>query len=197
MTSAGRRLRLLREGRRRWGCSTNQAGHEVPILSRCWPEKSNEPGNESLHCGDIWHATNSYNDAGGVGGFLKLGTPILASFLAVVTTACGNSSPRMLQSIIANPASADAQNFPNGKVQFTPTGIFNKPPTPVTPLPVCSAPNSGDTCITAWLAFPNTIATVDQNGVAQCLPGQSGIVTIAVAVAGDAPAMDVAKLTCP
>ena len=70
-----------------------------------------------------------------------------------------------------NPASADAENFPNGKVQFTPTGVFNKAPTPVASLPVCSAPNSGATCITAWSTSPDTIATVDQNGVVECLPG--------------------------
>jgi hypothetical protein len=128
---------------------------------------------------------------------MKLRTPILALSLAVVTTGCGNSSPRILQSVVANPASADAQNFPNGKVQFTPTGVFSKAPTRVTPLPPCSAPNSGATCITAWSTSPGTIATVDQNGVAQCLPGQSGGVTIEVAVVGDRPVMNVAKLTCP
>ena len=128
---------------------------------------------------------------------MKLRTPILALSLAVVTTGCGNSSPRILQSVVADPPSADAQNFPNGKVQFTPTGVFNKAPTRVTPLPVCSAPNSGATCITAWSISPDTIATVDQSGVAQCLPGQSGSVTIGVAVVGDHPVMNVAKLTCP
>jgi hypothetical protein len=128
---------------------------------------------------------------------MKLRTPILALSLAVVTTGCGNSSPRILQSVVANPASADAQNFPNGKVQFTPTGVFNNAPTRVTPLPVCSAPNSGATCITAWSISTDTIATVDQSGVAQCLPGQSGSVTIEVAVVGDHPVMNVAKLTCP
>lgn len=129
---------------------------------------------------------------------MTLGTPLLALSLAVVTTACGNSSPRMLQSVIATPATADAQNFPSGQVQFTPTGIFNKAPTHVTPLPACSATMSADTCITAWsTSSPGSIATVDQNGVAQCMPGQSGSVTIGVAVVGDHPVMNVAKLTCP
>ena len=45
----------------------------MPILSRCWPEKSNEPGDESLHCGDIWYVSNSYNHAGSVGGFFETG----------------------------------------------------------------------------------------------------------------------------
>lgn len=127
---------------------------------------------------------------------MKLTVPILALLLAVVATGCG-SSPRTLQSVVASPASADAQTFPNGKVQFTPTGIFNKAPTHVTPLPVCSAPNSGATCITAWSTSDVRIATIDQSGVASCLPGQSGAVTIEVAIVGDLPLTNVAKLTCP
>jgi hypothetical protein len=128
---------------------------------------------------------------------MKLRAPLLALSLAAVTTACGNSSPRILQSVIATPASADAQNFPSGQVQFTPTGIFNKAPTHVT-LSACSASNSRDTCITAWsTSSPDTIATVDQSGLAHCLPGQSGTVSVTVAVVGDLPVMNVAKLTCP
>jgi hypothetical protein len=128
---------------------------------------------------------------------MKLMVPILALSLAGVVTGCGSSSPRTLQSVVASPASADAQTFPNGRVQFTPTGIFNKAPTHVTPLPVCSAPNSGATCITAWSTSDVRIGTIDQSGVASCLPGQSGAVTIKVAIVGDKPLMNVAKLTCP
>ena len=128
---------------------------------------------------------------------MKLMVPILALLLAVVATGCGSSSPRTLQSVVASPASADAQTFPNAKVEFTPTGIFNKAPTRVTPLPACSAPNSGATCITAWSTSDARIATIDQSGVASCLPGQSGAVTIKVAIVGDQPLMSVATLTCP
>jgi hypothetical protein len=129
---------------------------------------------------------------------MKLWAPLLALSLLVASTGCGKSSPRMLQSVTASPTIADAQNFPNGQVQFTPTGVFNKAPTRVTPLPACSTTKSADTCITAWSTSPpDTIATVDQTGVAHCLPGQSGTVTIAVAVVGDGPVVDVAKLTCP
>jgi hypothetical protein len=117
---------------------------------------------------------------------MKLRTPFLALPLVVLTAGCGNSAPRVLQSVTASPATADAKNFPNGQVHFVPTGTYNKPPTTVTPLPV-----------TAWSANPNTIATVDQNGIAACSPGQIGTVKISVAVAGDGPLMDVAQLTCP
>ena len=128
---------------------------------------------------------------------MQLAIAVIVLCLAVATTACGNSSSRTLQSVIANPATADAQTFPNGKVQFTPTGIFNKAPIRVTPLPACSAPNSAGACLTAWAVSPNTVATIDQKGLAQCVAGQSGIATIQVAVAGDGPLMSVAKLTCP
>ncbi len=129
---------------------------------------------------------------------MKLRATTLALSVFVASTGCGSSSPRTLQSVLASPAIADAQNFSNGNVKFTPTGIFNKAPTHVTPLPQCSAIKSADSCITAWSTSPlDTIATIDQTGVAHCLPGESGTVTIGVAVVGDGPVMSVAKLTCP
>ena len=128
---------------------------------------------------------------------MQLVTSIIVLCLVAATTGCGSSRPRMLVSVIATPATADAQNFPNGKVQFTPTGIFNKTPTRVTPLPACSTITSADACITAWSVSLNTIATIDQNGLAQCVSGQSGTATIQVALAGDGPSMRVATLTCP
>src|ERR1700693_2983266 len=92
--------------------------------------------------------------------------PGLALLLVIGTTACGsNSNPRVLQSVTATPASADAQQFPGGRVQFTATGVFNTAPTQVTPLPSCSATNSNDACITAWSTSPVTVDAVDQNGI--------------------------------
>jgi hypothetical protein len=120
----------------------------------------------------------------GVG--MKLGTRFLALFLMGLSAGCGDIVPRTLQSVSASPAVADAKNFPNGRVQFVPIGIYNKPPTTVTPLPV-----------TSWSASPSTVATIDRNGIAQCAPGQVGIVKILVAVPGDGPLMNVAQLTCP
>jgi|ERR1700681_497625 hypothetical protein len=117
---------------------------------------------------------------------MKLRTSILALPLVVLAAGCGNGAPRVLQSVTASPASADGKNFPNGQVHFIPTGTYNKPPTTVTPL-----------AVTAWSANPSTIATIDQNGIAACSPGQIGIAKIRVAVAGDGPMMDVAQLTCP
>ena len=116
---------------------------------------------------------------------MKLGISFLALLLIVLSAGCG-SAPRTLQSVAASPASADAKDFPDGRVQFIPTGIYNKPPIKVTPLEV-----------TAWAASGNIIATVDQNGVAECVPGQVGTVKIQVALPGDGPLMNVAQLTCP
>jgi hypothetical protein len=117
---------------------------------------------------------------------MKVGPRFLALPLIVLTVGCGTSSPRMLQSVTANPATADAKNFPNGRVQFVPTGTYNKPPITVTPQPV-----------TAWSVNPSTIAVIDQNGIAACQNGQIGTAKIQVAVAGDGPMVDVAQLTCP
>lgn len=126
---------------------------------------------------------------------LALSTSVLC--LVTAAAGCGSGTPRTLESVIASPATADAQNFPNGKVQFTPTGIFNKTPTRVTPLPNCSAKNATGACLTAWSVSPDTLATIDQNGLAQCISGQSGTATIQIAVAGDGPFMNAATLTCP
>lgn len=122
---------------------------------------------------------------------------ILLFGVLVQTLGCGMSTPRMLQSVAVSPATADASDFPNGQVQFTATGIFNKAPTRVTPLPTCSMSSATGACITAWSTFPPTAATIDQNGLARCVPGQSQAAKIEIALQGDGPLMTVATLTCP
>ena len=54
-------------------------------------------------------------------------------FSACITFACGGSS-RQIQVITVGPASADAQDFPNGQVPFVATGSYNSAPMTVTPL---------------------------------------------------------------
>ncbi len=46
---------------------------------------------------------------------------------AAITLACGSSpSPdRLLQSVTVAPATAAAQDYPNGQVQFTATGFYS------------------------------------------------------------------------
>ena len=94
---------------------------------------------------------------------------------------CGNG--RQLQGVKLSPATADAQNFPNGQVSFTATGTYNQPPSPVQltskDILWCSGGigSSGSTtgqCV----GNANPGATVDQNGLAQCSPMFVGTVTI-------------------
>ena len=125
------------------------------------------------------------------------------SFLAVVTLGCGsmNSTPnRVLQSVAVSPTGADAQNFPQAQVQFAATGTFSRPPSPA-PVPVpFVAPYSG-----SWISSNLNIATVNQSGVAQCVAGTSGTVTITALVSSNSGmgtqmstgVSGTAKLTCP
>jgi hypothetical protein len=131
--------------------------------------------------------------------------PRLSLLVAVslITLGCGSS--RTLQSVSISPATANAQNFPNGKVSFTATGTFSKPPSPqkLTPQDVtwCAGTTMG-----ACAGNINPGATVDQNGVAQCVQNFTGTATI---MAGKAmPSMNPdggaqmtifgsAQLTCP
>lgn len=91
-------------------------------------------------------------------------------FAGWVTLACGGGA-RQIQSIALNPASADAQNYPNGRVPFVATGYYNSTPRTVTPLQANWGAASG--------SFPaNAAVTVDSNGMAQCGAGTSGTYTI-------------------
>src|SRR5258708_7508211 len=112
------------------------------------------------------------------------GPPTLFIFLAaILTSGCGSS--RQLQSVNLSPPTADAKSFPGGQVTFAATGNFNKPPSP-TPL------TSNDVFWCAGLTAGscagniNPGATVDQNGVAQCLSAFVGTTYIMAVCAGAA-----------
>src|SRR5258708_3424948 len=112
------------------------------------------------------------------------GPPTLFIFLAaILTSGCGSS--RQLQSVNLSPPTADAKSFPGGQVTFAATGNFNKPPSP-TPL------TSNDVFWCAGLTAGscagniNPGATVDQNGVAQCLSAFVGTTYIMAGTAGAA-----------
>jgi hypothetical protein len=94
---------------------------------------------------------------------------VLAASFAL---SCGTSSQSHdpLQSITLTPATADAQDYPNGQVQFTATGNYIDPSRTVTPLSA------------TWGAcFENASTSkvsVTAGGVAQCAPGAVGTYTV-------------------
>jgi len=92
-------------------------------------------------------------------------TSVVLILTAAIVAGCGGSTMnngRMLQSLTVTPASADAQNFPGGKVQFTATGTFNMAPTTVMSPPVIWSIQNPSGMPT----MPQ--ATIDPNGLAQC-----------------------------
>jgi hypothetical protein len=144
-----------------------------------------------------------YDPVSGGSAVTRLGFCLFA-LLAFGTLGCGSS--RQLQSVSLSPASANAQNFPNGQVSFTATGSFNKPPSPVqlTSKDVgwCVGSTSG-MCV----GNISVGVTVDQNGLAQCVPGFTGTDTILAGTMSSAmmnpdvgsqlKVFGVARLTCP
>ena len=91
---------------------------------------------------------------------------ILATFFAA---SCG-SRQGQLQSITLNPASADAQAYPNGQVPFTATGYYVDPSHTVTPQPA--------TWSACFQGIPTTDVSVTTEGVGQCASGASGTYSI-------------------
>jgi hypothetical protein len=83
---------------------------------------------------------------------------------AVLTLACGSSSSHIPQTVTVSPATADGQDFPDGRVQFTATAYYNTMPTPVN-----NAPATWSACVTSNSQPPNV--TISASGVAQCSGG--------------------------
>jgi hypothetical protein len=88
--------------------------------------------------------------------------------VALLLSSCGGGS-HQIQSVSVVPTFADAQNSPNGRVQFTATGHYKTSPLTVTPLKATWS---------AALGPATTAVTVDANGVAQCNAGSSGTFAI-------------------
>jgi len=126
--------------------------------------------------------------------------------LLFIAPGCGSS--RTLQSVSVMPAVADAQNFPNGQVNFTATGTFSKPPSPQK---LTSQDVTWCVGLTAGACAGNIAvgAAVDQNGVASCLHQPSGSSKTWIVMAGKAKAsmnpdrgsqmtiFGSAQMTCP
>lgn len=108
-----------------------------------------------------------------IGSRSRSAGPLLLLSLAALS--CGSS--RHLQSVNLQPSVATAQN---GKFQFTATGKFSAPPSPVTLTSndvtwctgeLTSAPNANPgSCVGNVVPF----ASVDHNGLATCGPTSYG-----------------------
>ena len=118
-------------------------------------------------------------------------------FTIVAAPGCGSSPPRHLVSVSVTPAAASAHNFPNGQVQFSAVGTFDRAPSPATLTPA------------TWMISPTPdppdAASINQDGVAQCKAGFTGTVTIEGGGAQCGPTSTApcklihssAQLTCP
>jgi hypothetical protein len=114
---------------------------------------------------------------------------------------CGGGG---LSSVSLSPAVADAQNFPNGQVQFTAMGTYggSSKMVPLTKVTWCvGSATGGCNGNIAAAAF------VDSNGVAHCNNLAAGTVTIVAGTGGQPPPIPdegyqlkvygTAQLTCP
>jgi hypothetical protein len=129
----------------------------------------------------------------------KVGLWAVIAVVVLAGLGCGSH----LSSVSLSPAVADAQNFPNGQVQFTATGTYggSSKPVPVTNLTWCIGSTNGG--CNGNIA---SVASVSSSGVAQCLPGAAGTATVLAGSGGRAGMPDQggtlavfgsAQLTCP
>jgi hypothetical protein len=105
---------------------------------------------------------------------VSLGFLIIVAWLALACGA-GTSGAHIVQSITLSPSSADAQNYPSGKVAFAATGHYDNAPMTVTPMQA----NWGAESEFMWsgsftYGSANGAVSVDPNGAAQCAPSASG-----------------------
>ncbi len=117
---------------------------------------------------------------------LRLALFSLALVLAAsFALSCGarSQSQDPLQTITLSPATADAQDYPNGRVQFVATGYYTDPSHTVTPLSAMWG--------TCYQDASTSEISVTAGGVAQCAPGAVGTYTI---WADDPPLSNVACL---
>jgi hypothetical protein len=124
----------------------------------------------------------------------------------IVDSGCGNRGT--LQSILVHPSTADAKNYPGGRVAFSATGRYTGGSSrvgPVNSIQWCALDGPGE-------CFDQNIkpgVTISQSGVAQCDSGSSGTWTIHAdwppvlegaqpgALTGTSIAVGSATLTCP
>ena len=121
------------------------------------------------------------------------------------------NSSRQLQSLTITPSAADAEKFPDAKVQFSAAGAFNMAPTTVMSTPVLWSVGNPPLMTPAPMSMAMAAAvgpSIDANGVAQC-NGFIGMATIEATAPAD-PSVPIsamnasmrtvsaqAKLICP
>jgi len=106
---------------------------------------------------------------------------------AAIALSCGSppgpkNTTGVLESVTITPATADAENYPGGLVQFTATGYYSVPPSPVSPLT--------STWGVCYQGSPASGVSVSKSGLAQCVSGSVGTYTIWAFAFSNAP-------TCP
>jgi hypothetical protein len=92
------------------------------------------------------------------------------------------------ESITLSPASADAQQYPDGQVQFVVTGSYNTARLTVAPLPA-----EWGACYQSPLPAPATEISIKPTGVAQCGIGALGTYLIWASE----PLPDTGVYSCP
>lgn len=108
------------------------------------------------------------------------------ALVAPFTLSCGASQGQgELQSLTLSPATADAQAYPDGQVQFTATGYYVNPSHTVTPSPA--------TWGVCQQNVPTTAVSVTKGGMAQCSSGAAGTYSV---FATD-PVSSVGVYSCP
>lgn len=94
---------------------------------------------------------------------------LLLALATIAFTSSSTSETRIAQSVTVSPASATAPA--SGAYQFSATGYFSAPPSPVSPLTAtwgaCSLDGSATTAV-----------KVSSKGLAQCASGASGTYTV-------------------
>ncbi len=108
---------------------------------------------------------------------------VLAASLALSCGATSSQNQDPLQSITLSPATADAQDYPNGQVHFIATGYYTDPSHTVTPLSAMWG--------SCYHDASTSEVSVTAGGVAQCAPGAVGTYTV---WADDPPLFNVACL---
>jgi hypothetical protein len=129
-------------------------------------------------------------------------TSLLACTVALLSCSTSDLNyARVLTSIAVTPATADAQNFPNGQVLFTAAGTFNVAPSPG---PVSSgSPYFGQFVVNnpATGAIANIVSTGNSTVTVQCVAGATGTVEINMSAYANNDTTTViggnAQLTCP